>query len=316
MEVGEFPSSDTSGTDVVRVGLLGYGNVGVAFTRLIDSQAAAIALRTGLELRVTRIAVRDLGKPRPGSSGRDAGGRLCYDAAAVVADPSVDVIVELVGGIEPARSLVLSALAAGKPVVTANKELLSTFGAELLAAAEKGGVDLFYEASVAGAIPLVRLLNDSLAGERIVRVMGIVNGTTNYMLTSMSEEGSEYSTALAEAQALGYAEADPDRIELSAQFLPMMMVIEAMITIPINASIRAYSTAAIPDSSLKNFLCFPMVISILVLHSCCQLAWCIAALVSILGLRLANFLKRPSISGGFVDAPLFWILIWVRGGKR
>jgi homoserine dehydrogenase len=126
-----------------------------------------------------------------------------------VVDPSIDVIVELIGGIEPARSLVLAALAAGKPVVTANKELLATFGAELLSAAEKGGVDLFYEASVAGAVPLVRLLNDSLAGERIVRVMGIVNGTTNYMLTSMSEEGCDYAVALAEAQALGYAEADP-----------------------------------------------------------------------------------------------------------
>ena len=209
MAVGEFPSSEAGGTDIVRVGLLGYGNVGVAFTRLIDSQAEAIALRTGLELRVTRIAVRDMERTRPGSARSDAGGRLCIDAAAVVGDPSVDVVVELVGGIEPARSLVLAALAAGKPVVTANKELMSSFGAELLGAAEKGGVDLFYEASVAGAIPLVRLLNDSLAGERIVRVMGIVNGTTNYMLTSMSEEGSEYSSVLAEAQALGYAEADP-----------------------------------------------------------------------------------------------------------
>jgi len=193
----------------VRVGLLGYGNVGVAFTRLIDSQAEAIALRTGIELRVTRIAVRDLDRQRPGTARADAGERLCAQSAALVDDSEIDVIVELVGGIEPARSLVLSALAAGKPVVTANKELLAYCGAELLTAAEKGGVDLFYEASVAGAIPLVRLLNDSLAGERIVRVMGIVNGTTNYMLTSMSEEGSEYATALAEAQALGYAEADP-----------------------------------------------------------------------------------------------------------
>ncbi|MGA2530069.1 MAG: homoserine dehydrogenase [Acidimicrobiales bacterium] len=199
----------TVGPDVVRVGLLGYGNVGVAFTRLIDSQAEAIALRTGIELRVTRIAVRDLDRQRPGTARADAGERLCAQSAALVDDSEIDVIVELVGGIEPARSLVLSALAAGKPVVTANKELLAYCGAELLTAAEKGGVDLFYEASVAGAIPLVRLLNDSLAGERIVRVMGIVNGTTNYMLTSMSEEGSEYATALAEAQALGYAEADP-----------------------------------------------------------------------------------------------------------
>ena len=193
----------------MRVGLLGYGNVGVAFTRLIDSQAEAIGLRTGIELRVTRIAVRDPSQQRPGSALGDAGVRLCGEAASVVEDPDIDLVVELIGGIEPARSLVLAALAAAKPVVTANKELLSTFGAELLAAAEKGGVDLFYEASVAGAIPLVRLLNDSLAGERIVRVMGIVNGTTNYMLTSMSEEGSEYSAALAGAQALGYAEADP-----------------------------------------------------------------------------------------------------------
>jgi homoserine dehydrogenase len=188
---------------------LGYGNVGEAFTRLIDSEAEAIALRTGIELRVTRIAVRDVAKPRPGSAVADAGERLSGDASALVCDPDVDVVVELVGGIEPARSLVLAAVSAGKPVVTANKELLATHGAELLRAAEKGGVDLFYEASVAGAIPLVRLLNDSLAGERIVRVMGIVNGTTNYMLTSMSDEGCEYATALAEAQALGYAEADP-----------------------------------------------------------------------------------------------------------
>ena len=209
MAVGEPRSNLTTSTDVVRVGLVGYGNVGVAFTRLIDSETEAIALRTGLELRVTRIAVRDLQRERPGSARADAGDRLGDDAAALVEDPAIDVVVELVGGIEPARSLVLAALAAGKPVVTANKELLSTFGAELLAAAEKGGVDLFYEASVAGAIPLVRLLNDSLAGERIVRVMGIVNGTTNYMLTSMSEEGSEYVTALCEAQALGYAEPDP-----------------------------------------------------------------------------------------------------------
>jgi homoserine dehydrogenase len=207
--VDEPQSSEKRGTDVVHVGLLGYGNVGVAFTRLIDSQAEAIALRIGHELRVTRIAVRDVAKQRPDSALSDAGERLSGDAASLVVDPSIDVIVELIGGIEPARSLVLAALAAGKPVVTANKELLATFGAELLSAAEKGGVDLFYEASVAGAIPLVRLLNDSLAGERIVRVMGIVNGTTNYMLTSMSEEGCDYAVALAEAQALGYAEADP-----------------------------------------------------------------------------------------------------------
>ena len=209
VHVDEPRLSEKRGTDVVHVGLLGYGNVGVAFTRLIDSQAEAISLRIGHELRVTRIAVRDVARKRPDSAVANAGERLSGDADSLVDDPSIDIIVELIGGIEPARSLVLAALAAGKPVVTANKELLATFGAELHAAAEKGGVDLFYEASVAGAIPLVRLLNESLAGERIVRVMGIVNGTTNYMLTSMSEEGCDYAVALAGAQALGYAEPDP-----------------------------------------------------------------------------------------------------------
>jgi len=202
-------TSEACGTDAVRIGLLGYGNVGLAFAQLIDSQAEAIALRTGIELRITRIAVQDLAKQRPGSARSVAGARLCADALSIVNDPSIDLVVELIGGIEPARSLLLAAIAAGKPVVTGNKELLATIGAELLAAAESAGVDLFYEASVAGAIPLVRLLTDSLAGEQIVRVMGIVNGTTNYVLTSMSEEGSDYAQALAEAQALGYAEADP-----------------------------------------------------------------------------------------------------------
>jgi homoserine dehydrogenase len=209
VHVDEPQSREKRGIDVVHVGLLGYGNVGAAFTRLIDSQSEAIALRIGHKLRVTRIAVRDVAKKRPDSVLAEAGARLSGDAASVVEDPSIDIIVELIGGIEPARSLILTALQAGKPVVTANKELLASVGAELLSAAERGGVDLFYEASVAGAIPLVRLLNDSLAGERIVRVMGIVNGTTNYMLTSMSEEGCDYAVALAEAQKLGYAEADP-----------------------------------------------------------------------------------------------------------
>jgi homoserine dehydrogenase len=209
VSVDEPQLREKRGVDVVHVGLLGYGNVGAAFTRLIDSQSEAIALRIGHELRVTRIAVRDVAKKRPDSVLADAGTRLSGDAASIVEDPSIDIIVELIGGIEPARSLILTALQGGKPVVTANKELLASVGAELLSAAEKGGVDLFYEASVAGAIPLVRLLNDSLAGERIVRVMGIVNGTTNYMLTSMSEEGCDYAAALAEAQELGYAEPDP-----------------------------------------------------------------------------------------------------------
>ena len=134
---------------------------------------------------------------------------LTTDAGAVVSDPSVDVVVEVIGGIEPARSLILTALKSGKPVVTANKELLANCGAELFEVAASAGLDLLFEAAVAGGIPLIRPLRESLAGERITRVMGIVNGTTNYILTRMSESGTSYHDALAEAQSLGYAERDP-----------------------------------------------------------------------------------------------------------
>jgi homoserine dehydrogenase len=194
----------------LRLGVLGCGNVGGRFVELVDSEAAAIARRTGVELEVVSIAVRDLDKVRDVALEPLAlAKRLTTDAGAVVTDPGVDLVVELIGGIEPARSLVLRALRSGKPVVSGNKELLASTGGELLAAAEEAGVDLLFEASVAGAVPLVRLLTESLAGERIVRLMGIVNGTTNYMLSRMSEEGLDYDAALAEAQALGYAEADP-----------------------------------------------------------------------------------------------------------
>ncbi|MDA8037979.1 MAG: homoserine dehydrogenase [Actinomycetota bacterium] len=194
----------------LRLGLLGCGNVGARFVELVDSESEAIARRTGIGLEVVRIAVRDPAKSRPASlDPARLEKRLTADARAVVNDPDVDLVVELIGGVEPARGLVLEALAAGKPVVSGNKELLAAMGGELLAAAEAAGVDLLFEASVAGAIPLVRILTESLAGERIVRLMGIVNGTTNYMLTRMAEDGLDYGEALAEAQALGLAEADP-----------------------------------------------------------------------------------------------------------
>jgi homoserine dehydrogenase len=134
---------------------------------------------------------------------------LTRDAMAVATDPGIDVVVELIGGIEPARALTLAALGAGKPVVTGNKELLANVGAELFAAAEAAGRDLLFEAAVAGAIPLVRVLRESLAGEPLRRVVGIVNGTTNYILSRMTEAGASYADALAEAQRLGFAERDP-----------------------------------------------------------------------------------------------------------
>jgi homoserine dehydrogenase len=190
----------------VNIGLLGCGNVGAAFAQLVAQRADAIAARTGLRLRIARIAVRSTSRPRPVAFDE---GVLTHDSAAVVADPDVDLVVELIGGIEPARHLIVEALKAGKPVVTANKELLANVGPELYTIAETAGVDLLFEAAVGGGIPLVRPLRESLVGERVSRVLGIVNGTTNYILTRMTEEGASYQDALAEAQSLGFAERDP-----------------------------------------------------------------------------------------------------------
>lgn len=191
---------------MVRVGLLGCGNVGAALVQLVEDRGGEITARTGVRLELGRVAVRSLARKRPVHLDD---GVLTVDAAEVVADPNVDLVVEVMGGIEPARELILAALAAGKPVVTANKELLANHGAELFAAANAAGVDLLFEAAVAGGIPIMRPLRESLVGEEVRRVMGIVNGTTNFILTQMSEHGTSYAEALAEAQQLGYAERDP-----------------------------------------------------------------------------------------------------------
>ena len=190
----------------VRVGLLGCGNVGAALVELIRTRSDDIAARTGLALEVARVAVRSTTKERSVTLPE---GVLTHDAAGVVTDPDIDVVVEVIGGIEPARELTLDAIKAGKPVITANKELLANVGAELFAAADHAGVDLLFEAAVGGGIPVIRPLRESLAGERIDRVMGIVNGTTNYILTRMTEARASYADALSEAQSLGYAERDP-----------------------------------------------------------------------------------------------------------
>ena len=193
-------------TSTVRVGVLGCGNVGAALVQLVQADAGGIATRTGVKLEITRVAVRNLDKSR---GVHLPAGVLTDDAGSVVTDPDVDLVVEVIGGIEPARTFVLDALKAGKPVVTGNKELLADVGGELFEAASNAKLDLLYEAAVGGGIPLIRPLRESLAGERIRRVMGIVNGTTNYILTRMTEAGATYADALAEAQELGYAEADP-----------------------------------------------------------------------------------------------------------
>ena len=196
----------TQQAKTVRIGVLGCGNVGAALVQLVTRQADAIAARTGVRLEVTRVAVRNLSREREVDLDE---GVLTRDAHAVVTDPNIDLVVEVIGGIEPARELITGAIARGKPVVTANKELLANVGAELFAAADAAGVDLLFEAAVAGGIPLVRVLRESLLGEPVRRVMGILNGTTNYILTKMTEDGADYAEALAEAQRLGYAERDP-----------------------------------------------------------------------------------------------------------
>lgn len=192
--------------ETVNVGVLGCGNVGAALIRQIAAEQSTIAGRTGTQLEITRVAVRNVSRDRDVAL---ADGVLINDATALVADPDVDLVVEVIGGIEPARTLILEALANGKPVVTANKELLANVGVELYEAAEAAGVDLLFEAAVAGGIPLMRPLRESLVGEPIERVMGIINGTTNYILTQMAENGTSYQDALADAQSLGYAERDP-----------------------------------------------------------------------------------------------------------
>ena len=190
----------------MRVGVLGCGNVGAALVGLIGAQGDMIEARTGLRLEVAKVAVRNMSRERPVEL---AEGVLTNDAGAVVDDPTIDLVVEVIGGIEPARELIVQAVKSGKPVITANKELLANHGAELFAVAEGASVDLLFEAAVAGGIPLIRPLRESLAGEQVHRVLGIVNGTTNYILTRMSEDGATYGEALAEAQSLGYAERDP-----------------------------------------------------------------------------------------------------------
>jgi homoserine dehydrogenase len=188
------------------VAVLGCGNVGAALVDVLLRRGAEIANRTGVQLELAGVAVADPEKPRPVDIAADL---ITSDASSLVGRSDVDVVVEVIGGLTPAQALVEQALRAKRPVVTANKALLAVHGGELADIASANGVDLLYEAAVAGGIPLIRLLRESLAGERIVRVIGIVNGTTNFILTRMVEDATSYEDALAEAQRLGFAERDP-----------------------------------------------------------------------------------------------------------
>jgi len=190
----------------INVGLIGLGTVGTGALRILRQNAELIRHRVGVPIEVTRVAVRDLKRDR----GVDIPpGLLTNDPAKIIQDPDIDIVVELIGGYQPAKELILSAIARGKHVVTANKALLAGHGAEIQRAACLAAVNLGFEASVGGGIPVIKALKEALAGNRILSIYGIINGTSNYILSKMTHEGRSFEDVLAEAQRAGYAEADP-----------------------------------------------------------------------------------------------------------
>lgn len=192
--------------EVIRVGMLGLGTVGSGVYEVLGANPAMLERKVGAPVEVVKILVRDPAKQR----GLDLpDGILTTNPDDIIRDADIDIVVEVMGGTGAAREFARAALESGKSVVTANKDMLAEYGAELFQAAEESGADLLFEASVAGGIPIIKILKESLAANRVRQVMGIVNGTTNYMLTKMSTEGSAFDDVLADAQAKGYAEADP-----------------------------------------------------------------------------------------------------------
>ncbi len=194
----------TTELKTISIGMLGCGVVGSQVARLLQSDEQELSERSGALLVLKKIGVRS-NAVREGINPS----MLTTDLNSIVSDPEINIVIEVMGGIEPARTLILEAIKNKKSVITANKALLATHGHELFNAADAAKVDLYYEAAVAGAIPIIRSMRESLAGDQITRVMGIVNGTTNYILTKMAEEGRDFNDVLKEAQSLGYAEADP-----------------------------------------------------------------------------------------------------------
>jgi homoserine dehydrogenase len=191
---------------VVNLGMIGGGTVGSGVFHALQQNGKLFAKRTGVRINIVKIAVKAFDEPRPYPIPRRY---LTTDWHSVVNDPQVQIVAELAGGTTVARTMVLSALRLGKPVVTANKALLSAHGEELFAAARANHTNLYYEASVAGGIPIIKALREGFVGNRITHIYGIVNGTCNYILTRMKRDGMEFDVALKEAQRLGYAEADP-----------------------------------------------------------------------------------------------------------
>jgi len=193
--------------DVIKLGLGGFGTVGSGLAKILDMNSERIAKKLGKRIEIKSILVRDLNKKRAFDPGPDV--TFTDDPAALVSDPEIDIVVELMGGLDTAKDLMLKAFAAGKHVVTANKHLLAEHGLELFEAAKNNSVGLMFEASCAGGIPIVQTLKESLAGDEVNKMLGIMNGTANYILSQMTTKGLDFQTALADAQDLGYAEADP-----------------------------------------------------------------------------------------------------------
>ena len=189
----------------IKIGMLGFGTVGAGVVKVLTDNARSIDQKVGAPVILKKILVRNPDKVRS----TDFAGEITTRFEDIIHDPDIDIVVEVMGGEDPAREYQLMALKAGKHVVTANKDVIARYGQELFTVAEENHVDLMFEASVGGGIPIVRPLKQCLAGNTIAKVMGIVNGTTNYMLTKMSNERMDFATVLAEAQAKGYAEADP-----------------------------------------------------------------------------------------------------------
>ncbi|MNI06135.1 Homoserine dehydrogenase [compost metagenome] len=190
----------------VKVGLLGLGTVGTGVIRIVEGHQEDLSRQVGSPIVIEKVAVRSLGKKR---SIEIESSKLTENPWDVIRDPEIDVIVEVMGGVNETREYILEALDRGKHIVTANKDLMALYGSEIMAKAQEKQCDVFYEASVAGGIPIIRTLIEGFSSDRIMKIMGIVNGTTNFILTKMSQEGASYDEVLSEAQQLGYAEADP-----------------------------------------------------------------------------------------------------------
>lgn len=190
----------------IRIGLLGFGNVGTGVYKIIDENGYEISHREGLELKIEKILVKNLNKKRPVEINPALFTDNAYD---IINNPEIDIVAEFMGGVEPAKEYILAALENKKTVVTANKELMARHWSELEKAAQENGVGLYYEASVAGGIPIIKVMGESLQANNVYELMGIINGTTNYILTKMSDEGKSFNDILGEAQKLGIAEPDP-----------------------------------------------------------------------------------------------------------